>query len=323
MRRFIDWLKSQYYRVVPARLPTVASAVKIYDDNTPTSKVSAMWKATCGLIVAGYHNVTRRNSWLVRIDNNGTASKVYEGKRETIGTPDLVGGNWVIPSEGGDESSTPRALLMDDKSGKISHGKEQPEKYSTRCLAGMFGVNYKGANVRLWDALRGATLATWPMDMLEGIVSGLAYYGDDVLLAVMDGSKPGIAAWKAKWVCRGSYPEVAVFQGRILGFAKSGDVHEIDGKSGKVIKTLTSVGNKWQRVRIRGGVLYGTTCNRDQVWCYNGKNWKLLKEWADEPADSTKSGSLFNTTLDFWGNDLCVARSIDNRGFEVWRLVLK
>lgn len=159
--------------------------------------------------------------------------------------------------------------------------------------------------------------------LLDGIVSGIAKLGGYWILAIMDGANPGIASTKG-WKIAGQFQEVAVAKDTIYGFAKNGEVYLLDKDNGKVKKTVARTGSKAQRARVKDGLVYWATADYDSLWCSNGKDSKKLYEWTDgDKPTGTTSGSLFNTSLTFDGSNIIVARSVTNRGYEVWKVEVK
>lgn len=317
MKSLIDWLKRIFYSLTPTAWPEVKSRELLHADRNADLKVCALAVAECGILFTPYHNITRHNAWIKRIGRDGlVTTPVTSDRVETFGTPDRVGDAWMFPVEEPDG----RVRLISDKHGTPADGPRQPAQYATRCVGGVIGCNGGGNKPFLWDAAKNKRLHTF--DVADGIISGIARVGSDWVIAIMDGDKPGLFSTRG-WRVAGKYVEVANLNGELIAFEKSGAV-EVFGADGKRRRVIGSTGNKAQRARVRGGLLYWSTANWDQLWVTDGRKMKLLTEWKEgDKGDSTTSGSLFNTSLDFDGNDIVVARSVDRRGYEIWRVKLK
>ena len=295
-------------------IPKVKSATRIFQDTKKNIKVNSIQKASCGLLVCTYDNDSRRNSWIVLLAGRDTRV-IFSSSNETIGTPDLVDGWWIFPSE---SKKHEPLILVNDKTAEIKRGIKPLAEYATVCLDGY--IPYDAKPVKLCDP-SGAVVKEFPG--FNGIVSGIAKRGGDWILSIMDGANPGIASSKG-WMISGQFPEVAVLNDKILGFAKNGEVYLLNKDNGKVEKTIAKTGSKAQRARVKDGLVYWTTADYDQLLVSNGKDSKKLQEWTDgDKPTGTTSGSLFNTSLTFDGNSVIVARSITNRGYEVWKVELK
>lgn len=290
-------------------LPSVQDVQMLYKDTTSWRKVSSIQKASCGLLIATYHNITRAGSWLGLLKPD--YETLYASSDETLGTPALVAGWWVYPGEFANDR---RLIKVNDLTGEVQKGATALADYSTMNVDGYIAYSKP---VRLCAPDGRVVYAPTNFD---GFVAGLARRGTEWLLASMDGAKTGIAS-STGWVLRGLYPEVAVLNNTILGFAKNGEVHEV--ANGKVVKVLHKTGNKANRARVKGGLVYWTTADYDQLWVSNGQTAKMLYSWTDgDKQDGVNSGSGFNTSLTFDGTDVIVARSVTNRGVEVWRVRL-
>lgn len=294
-----------------AVLPTVKATTRIYVDTTNWRKTSSIQKASCGLLLCTYHNISRKDSWVGLIGNDGTYKVIKTTGNETIGTPSLGDGWWTYAAESG--AGKP-LIKVKDSTGEVGQGIPALATYATMCVDGHIAYSNP---VRLVDPT-GKIIHTW--DNFSGFVAGLARRGDEWLIASMDGSNTGVASSKG-WKLDGAYPEVAVLNDKIIGFAKNGDVNEI--ANGKVQKTLVKTGRKANRARVVGGLVYWTTADYDQLWVGNGKEFKMLGEWRDGDKDNgTTSGSGFNTSLTVEGNVVYVSRSVTDRGVEVWKVEL-
>lgn len=314
---FLDAIKKILGGVTPApvdpnlaALPETKRVECLYTDGTTWRKASSIQKASCGLLLCTYHNITRSDSWIGLINNGYKV--LISTQNETIGTPALVDGWWTFAFESGKKE---QLIKVNDVTGEVSRGIKALDEYATMCVDGYIAYS---SPVRLVDPA-GKVVHTWTN--FSGFVAGLARMGDEWLVASMDGNNVGIASTKG-WKLNGEYPEVAVLNGKILGFAKNGEVHEI--ANGKVVKVLFKTGSKANRARVKDGLVYWTTADYDQLWVTNGRDFKRLAEWTEgDKPNGTTSGSGFNTSLTFDGNDVVVARSVTNRGVEVWRVILK
>lgn len=291
-------------------LPSVKSVVQLFANYQKNIKVNSIQNASCGLLVCTYDNDSRKNSWIVLI-HNGFAKTIFSSSNETIGTPALVDGWWIFPAE---SKKLEPLVLINDKTAETKRGIKPLAEYATVCLDGY--IPYANP-VCLCNPL-GEVVESF--QNLDGIVSGIARMNDEWILSVMDGSNPGIASTKG-WKVSGKYPEVVILNGNIIGFEKNGEVHLLDG--GKIQKTIVKTGNKAQRARVKNGLVFWTTADYDQLWVSNDNDSKMLYQWpAGDKPDGVSSGSLFNTSLTFDGEDVVVARSVTNNGYEVWRIQL-
>lgn len=303
--KLLDWLG------IAAKLPEFKQATRIYSDGNKVLKVNSVQHATCGYLVCTYNNSTRENSWIGLLSRGYRI--IHTSPNETMGTPALVDGWWVFPAE----SKRREALVhVNDKTGEVRRGIKALDEYATVCGEGGY-IPYANP-VRLCDPT-GKVVRTW--DNFNGIVSGIAKRGKEWVLAIMDGSAPGLAG--NDWKVSGAYPETAVLGDKLLGFTKGGDVQLIS--KGRIEKTIARTGAKAQRARVAGRLAFWTTANPDQLWVTNGRTSKMLHQWpeGDKP-DGTSSGSLFNTSLTVVdARTVVVARSVDNRGIELWKVDLK
>lgn len=307
------WQKILNFFGIKQSLPSVKNVQIMFQDTKKNIKVNSIQKASCGLLVCTYDNDSRKNSWIVLLKGRDTRV-IHSSPNETIGTPDLVDGWWVFPSE---SKKLEPLILVNDKTAEVKKGIKPLAEYATVCLDGY--IPYANP-VRLCDP-SGTVIKDF--QNFNGIVSGIAKRGGDWILSIMDGSAPGIASTKG-WKTAGEYPEVAVLDDTILGFTKHGDVHRLNKDNGKVEKIVVMTERKAQRARIKNRLVYWVTADYDSLWCYNGKDSKKLHEWTDgDKPTGTTSGSLFNTSLTFDGDDIIVARSVTNKGYEVYKVELK
>lgn len=307
------WQKILEALGIRQEIPKVKDVQIHFQDAKKNIKVNSIQKASCGLLVCTYDNDSRKNSWIVLL-NGGTARVLISSPNETIGTPSLVDGWWVFPSE---SKRLEPLILVNDKTAEIKRGIKPLAEYAAVCLDGY--IPYANP-VRLCNP-SGAVVRDF--QNFNGIVSGMAKRGGDWILSIMDGSSPGIVSTKG-WKVAGQYPEVAVMNDAILGFAKSGEVHQLNKDNGKIEKTIARTGSKAQRARVKDGLVYWTTADYDQLWVSNGKDSKMLHQWTDgDQPTGTASGSLFNTSLTFDGKNIVVARSVANKGYQVWTVALK
>lgn len=315
MSSLVDWLKRLFYSVTSPSLPDVAGVELLLRDPDRNLKVSSLTAAKCGILFCPYHNISRHDAWIKCLDKSGRVRTVYYSNRvETFGTPDLVDGGWVYPVE----EPNGRVRIVSDANGNSADGPRQPEQYATRCVAGVIGVNGRGEKPFLWDALKNRRLHTFDA---EGIISGLARIGGYWVAAIMDGGKPGLYSTRG-WRIVGKFPEVVNLNGELIAFEKSGAV-EVYGADGWRKRQIGSTGMKPQRARVRGGLVFFTTANWDGLWVTDGKRLKLLYEWRDGDRH-VNDGSLFNTSLDFLdAKTLAVARSVDGKGYEIWKVRIK
>lgn len=292
-------------------LPIVKSTTRLFVNTKKNIKVNSIQKASCGLLVSTYDNDSRKNSWIVLIQA-GVSKTIFSSPNETIGTPALVDGWWVFPAE---SKKLEPLVLINDKTAEIKRGIKPLAEYATVCLDGF--IPYANP-VRLCDP-SGKVINSF--QDFNGIVSGIAKKNENWILAIMDGSSPGIASTKG-WKIAGQYPEVAVMNGSVIGFAKNGEVHLLN-ENGKIEKTITKTGSKAQRARVKDGLVFWTTADYDQLWVSNGNDSKMLHQWKDgDKPDGTSSGSLFNTSLTFDGKAVIVARSVTKNGYEIWKVEL-
>lgn len=282
-------------------------------DRNANLKVCALAVARCGILYTPYHNYSRHDAWIKRLGRDDlNTTPVSSDRAETFGTPDLVDGKWMFPVEDPDG----QVMFIDNKTGLPSRGPKQPVQYATRCVAGVIGCNARGERPFLWDARENKRVRTFDA---EGIISGITRSGSEWVIAIMDGGKPGLFSTRG-WRIAGKYVDVVNLNGELVAFEKSGAVEVFSG-SGKRLRVVGNTGNKAQRARLRKGLVYWITANWDQVWVTDGQKIKLLTEWKDGDT-AVNDRTLFNTSLDFDGDDLIVARSVDKRGYEIWRLRL-
>ena len=295
-------------------LPKVKSAFRMFVDTNKKIKANSIQKASCGLLVSTYDNDSRHNSWIVLVSGRDTRV-IFSSQNETIGTPDLVDGWWVFPSE---SKKLEPLVLVNDKTAEIKRGVKPIAEYATVCLEGY--IPYDAKPVKLCDR-SGAIVKEFPG--FNGIVSGISKRNKDWIMAIMDGANPGIASSKG-WIISGQFPEVSVFNDKIYAFSKDGDVFSLNKDNGKIEKTVVKTGSKAQRARVKDGLIYWTTADYDQLWVSNGKDSRKLYEWTDgDKPTGTTSGSLFNTSLTFDGSSVIVVRSVTNRGYEIWKVELR
>ena len=314
MRSVLEWIKRIFGSLAPTRWPEVAAKKLLHKDATPHLKVSSVAVAKCGILFAPYHNISRHNAWIKRLGRDGLVTTPVSSDRvETFGTPDLVGDAWLYPVE----EPNGRVRLIHDTHGTPADGPRQPVQYATRCVEGVIGCNGRGEKPFLWDSTKDRRLHTFDA---EGIISGLARVGGDWVAAIMDGGKPGLFSTRG-WRIAGKYVDVVNLNGELIAFEKSGAV-EVYSADGRRLRVIGNTGNKAQRARLRGGLVYWSTANWDQVWVTDGKKMRLLAEWKDGDK-AVNDGSLFNTSIAFDGDDLIFARSIDKAGYEVWRVKFK
>lgn len=313
MKSILDFIKRLFARATPTRWPKVTGKRMLFADKSRELKVCAVAVARSGILFTPYHNISRHDAWIKRLGRDGlVTTPVSSNTTETFGTPDRVGDAWMFPVE----DPAGRVRFIHDTHGTPADGPRQPVQYATRCVAGVIGCNARGERPFLWDAARNKRLHTFDA---EGIISGITRTGRHWVVAIMDGDKPGLLSTRG-WRIAGKYVDVVNLNGELVAFEKSGAVEVFSG-AGKRLRVVGSTGNKAQRARLRGGLVYWTTANWDQVWVTDGRKIKLLAEWKDGDT-AVNDGSLFNTSLDFDGGDLIVARSVDKRGYEIWRLKL-
>jgi hypothetical protein len=297
--------------VTNALLPTAKSNERVYVDSTNWKKTSSIQKASCGLLLCTYHNISRKDSWVGLIGADGKHKVIVTTGNETIGTPSLADGWWTYAAESG--AGKP-LIKVKDATGEVGQGIPALATYATMCVDGYVAYS---SPVRLVDP-SGKVVHAWTD--FSGFVAGLARRGDEWVIASMDGSATGIASTKG-WRLSGAYPEVAVLNGEILGFAKNGDVDLVS--NGKVVKTLFKTGRKANRARVAGGLVYWVTADYDSLWVGNGKDFKMLAEWKGGDSDNgIASGSGFNTSLTVDGDVVYVSRSVTDNGVEVWKVQL-
>ena len=312
-----EWLIDLFNSIFPAKIPSLRDMSKICEDGNKVLKLSAVQKISAGILAMIYHNESRSDSWIKLIANNGSISTIKQSKNETYGTPDIKNGEWIVPAE---SKKLENIVKINDKSGGVSSGYKAIAEYATRCVDGFIAY---GNPVRIADS-NGKVIYTFAQDKFDGIVSGMAKIGDQWILSIMDGSAPGVASTKG-WVLRGQYPDVAVMSGKIYAFAKNGDVVILNEKTGKIEKKIGNTGSKAQRARVKDNkLIFWSTADYDQLWATNGKEMKKIQEWKDgDKPTGTTSGSLFNTSLTFDGEDIIFGRSVSNAGYKIYRVKLK
>lgn len=176
--KLLDWLG------IAAKLPEFKQATRIYSDGNKVLKVNSVQHATCGYLVCTYNNSTRENSWIGLLSRGYRI--IHTSPNETMGTPALVDGWWVFPAE----SKRREALVhVNDKTGEVRRGIKALDEYAAVCGEGGY-IPYANP-VRLCDPT-GKVVRTW--DNFNGIVSGIAKRGKEWVLAIMDGSAPGLVA---------------------------------------------------------------------------------------------------------------------------------
>ena len=291
-------------------LPKVKSQMKIYSDTRKVLKVNSIQKASCGLLICTYNNDTRCDSWVSLL--NDRFSVIIATRNETMGTPSKVGNQWIFPME---SKKKEQLFLVNDKTAEVTRGVKALDEYATISIDGY--IPYANP-VRICDTTGKIVNA---INGVNGIVSGMIKNKDEIIVSIMDGSAPGIASTKG-WSLSGSYPDVCMLDNKIYGFSRYGEVHEIE--KGKIKKTIVNTKAKAQRTRIHNNLIFWTTANPDELWVSNGKDCKRLCSFPDgDKPNGTSSGSLFNTSVTFDGNNVIVARSVDNLGYEVWKITLE
>ena len=120
-------------------LPKVKSAFRMFVDTNKKIKANSIQKASCGLLVSTYDNDSRHNSWIVLVSGRDTRV-IFSSQNETIGTPDLVDGWWVFPSE---SKKLEPLVLVNDKTAEIKRGVKPIAEYATVCLEGYIPYDAK------------------------------------------------------------------------------------------------------------------------------------------------------------------------------------
>ena len=292
-------------------LPSAGTPERLHKNPARDVKATAVAVSKAGYLLSLYDNKSRKDSWIVLV-SGGSARTLASTRNETIGTPALVSGKWTYAME----SDAKEALyLVDDASSAVSRGIRAADEYATVCVAGHIAY----ANPVRLVGPAGDELHRFKR--LDGIVSGMAARGHkEWICAVMDGKSPGIESTSG-WFVPGAYPEVAVVGDQVVGFAKNGEVHLIDG--GKVSKVVAATGRKPQRAVVSGGLVYWVTADPDELWVSNLSDSKRLAEWsAGDASNGASSGSLFNCGLALDGGFAVVVRSVANGGVELWRVPL-
>lgn len=321
MNKIIDAIKRFFSKLfgsipgnnTPSTLPSIKDNVRIYTNTTADHKISAVQQTKAGILVMSYHNKTRKNSWVSLLKSDGTLKTLHSSSNETYGTPGLYEGYWMIPAE--TDKKDP-ILKVSNTDASIDYGYKAIAEYATRCVDGYIAY---GSPVRLCDP-SGKIIHQFDESKFNGIVSGMARRGSEWILSIMDGSAPGIASTKG-WVMPGAYPEVAVLNNQILAFAKNGKVIVVE--NGNTVKTIGNSGSKAQRACVYDNFCFWSTADYDQLWVTDGSKIKLLTEYkSGDSSNGTTSGSLFNTSISIQNNTIVYGRSVTNKGYEIYRMVI-
>lgn len=325
---FFQWAADLFRKVVPASLPSALDMRRLVDNaGAKDWKTASIVWAKCGLLVATYHNVTRKDSAIDLVDpKTGRVRNLIRTNNETMGKPVLRGGWWYYPAE----NRVGKIYRVRDSDGKVeATSRTQPEDYSCVGLDEWFPIsraaNKGGSKPRLWNFVTGAS--GYQFRKLHGIASGFCRWAGQYIVSVSDGAESGVESDSGHAITddlvspreNWATPTVNTVGGSLIAFRKNGTVVQIE--SFKPVKTriIGNLGIKPVRSVAAGGLIFWTTSKPDALCATNGSDCKRL--WTIpgvDAVDGVTRGELFDTDLTVKGSEIAVARSQQGGGFEVW-----
>jgi len=310
MGSILNWLISLFSGIIG--VPSSIDLELVAQVSRKNWKVSSVHALNDGaILLAVYDNASRKDAWLYVIKNDGSTAQILKTSAETYGYGDRVD-DWIyVPAE--------------HKNGHIvrvnvnSHSAEvltltQPQEYASRQIEGVAAYIPRGnskSNI-LFDMTNGQVLPI-SFNGLDGIVTGIVKKDDEWILVGLDTKVQSSSGWQIQHPCT----EAIELLGDVLIFARNGKVYKLDGD--ELGDEIADTGSKPRRAVKIGRLVYWVTGYPDQIWVTNGKKSRKLHDFENTAIDPDKNGSGFNISISVDEDELIIARSKDDNGYEVFR----
>lgn len=309
-----------------APLPSVKStSVSDWDGNNRLKISMVRWVGN-GLLWCVMDNISRQNTKLFfkpkgadkpykifpGVEGDGTSSSAesYGYCREPFD------GKFFLPMEQGDGQ-----IIWVDKDGKIGAGPKQPKQLSNIAIGNVTAIQNLNEGInRLWDIVNGQWLGV-EFNRLNDIVTGLCREGNEWVACDNDG---GIQ-WGGGAYLDEFAQDVITFRGETYAFMKDGRVVVI--KAGKIVREIINTGQKAMRaivIKWKGAdLLVWCTAEIDQLWCFNGKESRMLVERDTHRNQGKNDGKLLGESVTFDEVDTIYFSRQTDVGYEIIEVVLK
>lgn len=310
---------------IPTLMPSKAKVNLIAEVKESQHRVSQLMMLKDGLLLCVYNNKTRHNSYLYKINKDGSGLRCIHNSntKETIGMSyDTVKYNgtkvYVLPSE---ESAKNGILFVDYNTGNVGTLPfRAPYQYSEVALGGVAYFASRG-NGGFFDCINGTKL-NMQLSPIPGIVFGMVEDDGDYVCACDDGGLISSAGWVI-----GDFTSDVNFAGkRMLAFLREGKVRLVKGKKLSSEICHTNVKPRRSVQDKANSLCYWTTHGPQQLWVTNGKDAKKLADFGgDVVQEAWKEGSCFSSAVAFDDVEtLFVATTIEkNSGWRLYKVDIK
>lgn len=310
---------------VPTLMPSKANVNLIADVKEGDHRVSQLMMLKDGLLVCVYNNKTRHNSYLYKVNKDGSGIRCVHNSntKETIGMSyDTVKYNgtkvYVLPSE---ESAKNGILFVEYNTGNVGTLPfRAPYQYSEVAVGGVAYFASRG-NGGFFDVINGIQLSK-KLSPVPGIVFGMVEDDGDYICACDDGGLLTTDGWNIGEMIS----DVNYAGNKMLAFLREGKVRVIKKKklSSEICNTKTKPRRSVQDKA--NGLCYWTTHGPQQLWVTNGSKAKKLADFGgDVVADAAKEGSCFSSAVAFDDYEtLFVATTREkNSGWRLYKVDIK
>ena len=317
--RLLAARKSPTASAVPpgARMPRGVLWKHVASFQREAYKVSSLHPLADGTVLVGsYNNRERGTSRLHVVDVLGDRTEIWKGGEETIGQGWSGGGQWWLPVE----KKNGNIIGVPLNGAGATAATPQGGQYACRIVDGHVAVGNR--LYQIGDT--GSPRASFPK--LGTIISGLVC-ADGEWIASDD--ERGIQS-ASGWFIGGLVPELAVVNGRVIAFFRSGDVRLVSG--GQLGRSIGKTRRKCRRAWTNGGLCWWTTAPSDGdgthgVWVTDGFSMLKVGEFPGLP-ESTQAGalgSLFGSAVCVDGDgDVWVAVTDETQnGWHLWQGIIQ
>lgn len=244
-------------------------------------KVSSIHPLSDGRVLVGcYNNRERGTARLHVVGADGSRKEIWKGGEETIGQGWAGGGQWWLPVE----KKNGEIITVPLDGSRAEAATEQGGQYSCKIVDGHVAVGNKIFQVGDPGSSRAHLFK------LGNIIAGLVHVGDEWIACDDERGIQGSSGWFIEALC----PELALVNGRVLAFLRSGEVRVV--KDGQLSTALGNTRRKCRRAWTHGGLCWWTTAPSDGdgkhgLWVTDGEKMMKVAEFPGKP-ESTQAGAL-------------------------------